>query len=173
MVVVRCADFFARAMRQRRRTAVLSLNVFRCPPALRTGHFHETATTQPNGAPQPGANSRIPIAILLGDAWLSCRAGPKAPVAIDLRFRQRIELSEVDAPSYQPPFSKSYRVVSTDIQSYLKAEVNEPEAMDANTRKIERIFDQTVTYQVPLFQRPYVWDRENNWEPRGTTSNPS
>lgn len=37
--------------------------------------------------------------------------------------------------------------------------------MDANTRKLERIFDQTVTYQVPLFQRPYVWDRENNWEP--------
>ncbi len=35
--------------------------------------------------------------------------------------------------------------------------------MDANTRKLERIFDQTVTYQVPLFQRPYVWTNEN-WE---------
>jgi hypothetical protein len=37
--------------------------------------------------------------------------------------------------------------------------------MDANTRKIERIFDQTITYQVPLFQRPYVWTRAANWEP--------
>lgn len=37
--------------------------------------------------------------------------------------------------------------------------------MDANTRKLERIFDQTVTYQVPLFQRPYVWTKDENWEP--------
>ncbi len=37
--------------------------------------------------------------------------------------------------------------------------------MDANTRKIEKLFDQTVTYQVPIFQRPYVWNREKNWEP--------
>lgn len=37
--------------------------------------------------------------------------------------------------------------------------------MDANTRKLERIFDQTVTYQVPLFQRPYVWTLKDNWEP--------
>ncbi|MGC7402645.1 DUF262 domain-containing protein [Pandoraea pneumonica] len=37
--------------------------------------------------------------------------------------------------------------------------------MDANTRKLERIFDQTVTYQVPLFQRPYVWNLKDNWEP--------
>ena len=37
--------------------------------------------------------------------------------------------------------------------------------MDANTRKLERIFDQTITYQVPLFQRPYVWTQGENWEP--------
>jgi hypothetical protein len=37
--------------------------------------------------------------------------------------------------------------------------------MEANTRKLERIFDQTITYQVPLFQRPYVWTKEANWEP--------
>jgi uncharacterized protein with ParB-like and HNH nuclease domain len=37
--------------------------------------------------------------------------------------------------------------------------------MEANTRKLERIFDQTITYQVPLFQRPYVWSKEANWEP--------
>ncbi len=37
--------------------------------------------------------------------------------------------------------------------------------MEANTRKLEKIFDQTITYQVPLFQRPYVWTREKNWEP--------
>lgn len=37
--------------------------------------------------------------------------------------------------------------------------------MEANTRKLERIFDQTITYQVPLFQRPYVWTKDANWEP--------
>lgn len=37
--------------------------------------------------------------------------------------------------------------------------------MEANTRKLERIFDQTITYQVPLFQRPYVWTQDANWEP--------
>lgn len=37
--------------------------------------------------------------------------------------------------------------------------------MEANTRKLERIFDQTITYQVPLFQRPYVWKQDANWEP--------
>jgi hypothetical protein len=37
--------------------------------------------------------------------------------------------------------------------------------MEANTRKLERIFDQTITYQVPLFQRPYVWKQEDNWAP--------
>ncbi|MBB0025882.1 DUF262 domain-containing protein [Ralstonia pickettii] len=37
--------------------------------------------------------------------------------------------------------------------------------MEANTRKLERIFDQTITYQVPLFQRPYVWTQEANWDP--------
>lgn len=37
--------------------------------------------------------------------------------------------------------------------------------MEANTRKLERIFDQTITYQVPLFQRPYVWSQADNWEP--------
>ena len=37
--------------------------------------------------------------------------------------------------------------------------------MKANTLKLERIFDPTITYQVPLFQRPYVWTREANWEP--------
>lgn len=37
--------------------------------------------------------------------------------------------------------------------------------MEANTRKLERIFDQTITYQIPLFQRPYVWTQEANLEP--------
>lgn len=37
--------------------------------------------------------------------------------------------------------------------------------MEANTRKLERIFDQTITYQIPLFQRPYVWKQQDNWEP--------
>ena len=35
--------------------------------------------------------------------------------------------------------------------------------MEANTRHLERIFDPTITYQVPLFQRPYVWNKDENW----------
>lgn len=35
--------------------------------------------------------------------------------------------------------------------------------MKASTLKLERIFDSTISYQVPLFQRPYVWT-EVNWE---------
>ncbi len=37
--------------------------------------------------------------------------------------------------------------------------------MEANARNIERIFDSTVSYQIPLFQRPYVWTAEKNWQP--------
>ena len=37
--------------------------------------------------------------------------------------------------------------------------------MDANTRQLEAIFDPNVFFQVPLFQRPYVWNEFDNWEP--------
>jgi hypothetical protein len=37
--------------------------------------------------------------------------------------------------------------------------------MEANARNLERIFDQTIQYQIPLFQRPYVWDEARNWAP--------
>lgn len=37
--------------------------------------------------------------------------------------------------------------------------------MDANTRQLEAIFDPNVFFQVPLFQRPYVWKQAENWEP--------
>jgi len=37
--------------------------------------------------------------------------------------------------------------------------------MDAKTRQLEAIFDPNVFFQVPLFQRPYVWKEDVNWEP--------
>lgn len=37
--------------------------------------------------------------------------------------------------------------------------------MEANARNLERIFGATIQYQVPLFQRPYVWTPEANLEP--------
>lgn len=37
--------------------------------------------------------------------------------------------------------------------------------MEANTRQLEAIFDPNVFFQVPLFQRPYVWNEPLNWEP--------
>ncbi|WP_312722904.1 DUF262 domain-containing protein [Stutzerimonas kunmingensis] len=37
--------------------------------------------------------------------------------------------------------------------------------MEANSRPLLRIFEPTVCYQIPLFQRPYVWKQEENWKP--------
>lgn len=37
--------------------------------------------------------------------------------------------------------------------------------MEANTRNLERIFDPMIAYQIPLFQRPYVWSEDVNWLP--------
>jgi hypothetical protein len=37
--------------------------------------------------------------------------------------------------------------------------------LDANTRQLKAIFDTSVNFQVPLFQRPYVWTEEENWKP--------
>ena len=35
--------------------------------------------------------------------------------------------------------------------------------MEAKARQLESLFDRNVCYQVPLFQRPYVWNEEKNW----------
>ena len=37
--------------------------------------------------------------------------------------------------------------------------------MDAKARDLNQIFDRTISFQIPLFQRPYVWSLEKNWEP--------
>lgn len=37
--------------------------------------------------------------------------------------------------------------------------------MDAKTHQLDALFDGNKFYQVPLFQRPYVWDEKENWEP--------
>jgi hypothetical protein len=37
--------------------------------------------------------------------------------------------------------------------------------MKADTVDLEAIFGNQVRYLVPLFQRPYVWNREDQWEP--------
>lgn len=37
--------------------------------------------------------------------------------------------------------------------------------MKANTVELDDIFDPNVFFQVPLFQRPYVWNEAVNWEP--------
>lgn len=37
--------------------------------------------------------------------------------------------------------------------------------MDAKTNQLDALFDGNKFYQVPLFQRPYVWDEKKNWEP--------
>lgn len=37
--------------------------------------------------------------------------------------------------------------------------------MKADTLDLATIFGRTVRYHVPLFQRPYVWTREEQWEP--------
>lgn len=37
--------------------------------------------------------------------------------------------------------------------------------MDANTRNLKKLLEAPSQYQVPLFQRPYVWQEEGNWLP--------
>ena len=37
--------------------------------------------------------------------------------------------------------------------------------MHAEDRTLGVVFETTVRLLVPLFQRPYVWKEENNWEP--------
>ena len=37
--------------------------------------------------------------------------------------------------------------------------------MQAGSKNLQRIFEQTIRYRIPLFQRPYVWNEEKNWEP--------
>src|SRR5215212_5450175 len=37
--------------------------------------------------------------------------------------------------------------------------------MDAKPRSLKDIFDAQCRYMVPLYQRPYVWNRTAQWEP--------
>lgn len=37
--------------------------------------------------------------------------------------------------------------------------------MQAGSKNLQKIFEQTVRYRIPLFQRPYVWNEEKNWQP--------
>lgn len=37
--------------------------------------------------------------------------------------------------------------------------------MDARPIDLTKLFEPTTQYRVPLFQRPYVWEREKQWEP--------
>ena len=37
--------------------------------------------------------------------------------------------------------------------------------MDANTRTPRDLFDGNVCYEIPPFQRPYVWTEEDQWQP--------
>src|SRR5680860_1651097 len=37
--------------------------------------------------------------------------------------------------------------------------------MQAGTVSIKNIFDQNKRYVVPMFQRPYVWTHDDQWEP--------
>jgi len=37
--------------------------------------------------------------------------------------------------------------------------------MDVNKRSLHHIFDPNCRFEAPLFQRPYVWKEEDNWQP--------
>src|SRR5262245_27156942 len=37
--------------------------------------------------------------------------------------------------------------------------------MDTGTLSVKKIFEQERRHVVPLFQRPYVWEKEKQWEP--------
>ncbi len=37
--------------------------------------------------------------------------------------------------------------------------------MNAESMNLMKIFEPSIRYQVPLFQRPYVWNESDNWQP--------
>ena len=37
--------------------------------------------------------------------------------------------------------------------------------MEAHIRRLKELFQQDVQYEIPSFQRPYVWTQEDQWEP--------
>lgn len=37
--------------------------------------------------------------------------------------------------------------------------------MKAGTINLQKLFEQTIRYRIPLFQRPYVWTERDNWRP--------
>ena len=37
--------------------------------------------------------------------------------------------------------------------------------MKPATHTVNELFERDVRYVVPLYQRPYVWDEEDQWEP--------
>ena len=37
--------------------------------------------------------------------------------------------------------------------------------MKADTLNLKDVFSKDIRYLVPLFQRPYVWEKEKHWEP--------
>lgn len=65
--------------------------------------------------------------------------------------------SYIHIPMFILHFKLYYYIFNTIIH-YRKA-LN----MEAHARNLERIFDSTVSYQIPLFQRPYVWTEDKNW----------
>ena len=37
--------------------------------------------------------------------------------------------------------------------------------MDVQILNLETLFTKNIRYEIPLFQRRYVWDQEEQWEP--------
>ena len=37
--------------------------------------------------------------------------------------------------------------------------------MESNTLSLKALFSKDIRYIIPTFQRPYVWDQEEQWEP--------
>ena len=37
--------------------------------------------------------------------------------------------------------------------------------MEANIRNLKKLFGHSVSYRIPVFQRPYAWTEETQWLP--------
>lgn len=37
--------------------------------------------------------------------------------------------------------------------------------MKPDTHTVQQLFERDVRYVVPLYQRPYVWNKDEQWEP--------
>ena len=69
------------------------------------------------------------------------------------------------ATSNTPPSSPNHCAESRKPVTARKKRELEKKSMKADTLDLQAVFYKPIRYRVPMFQRPYVWTKERQWEP--------